>query len=158
MNTLLKGPSLMQYYTDLRLVFQSFADRQQEFNWLITDLDCSVFPADLDPHQPHWLSGQELTRLVAQQEVQFIWAVFSGFQPNVSIDLNHLELEPYADGNSTLWQPGVTIQHPRAVVELICWDSSATLLLSRDDDLTQRFRAFFPEAIDLDVYNQQHAK
>ena len=74
------------------------------------------------------------------------------------LDLYHLEFEPYADGNSALWQPGVAIQHPLAIVELVCWDSTATLLLSQDDDLTQRFRRHFPEAIDLDLYNQPQAK
>ena len=158
MNTLLEGPSRMECYTNLRLVFQAFAGRQQECNWLITDLDCTVFPAGLHPKQPSWLSGQELTNLVEQHDIQFIWGVLSGFPTDVILDLNHLELEPYADGNSALWQPGIAIQHPLAVVELICWDSSATLLLSQDDDLTQRFRTFFPEATDLNLYNQQQAK
>lgn len=155
MNTLLEGPSRMGFYTDLRLVFQAFVGRQQEFNWLITNLDCNVFPTGLRPKQPIWLSGQELTKLVEQQDIQFIWGVLSGFPRDVTLDLNQLEFEPYADGNSALWQPNVAIQHPLAVVELICWDSSATLLLSQDDDLAQRFRKFFPEAIDLDLYNQQ---
>ena len=38
---------------------------------------------------------------------------------------------------------------------VVCWDASATLLLSHDDDLTQRFRQFFPEAVDLNEHNKQ---
>jgi hypothetical protein len=47
----------------------------------------------------------------------------------------------------------VSVQHPRAVLEIISWDSTATRLLSRRDELSQRFRAFFPHAVDLDEYN-----
>lgn len=52
----------------------------------------------------------------------------------------------WADGNDAVWRADAEPQHPRAVVEIVCWDSSATLLLSRDDDLTRRFHAYFPEA------------
>ena len=64
---------------------------------------------------------------------------------------------PYADGNGALWAPEVTIQHPLAEVEIVCWDSSCTMLLSRDEDLARRFQAFFPEAVDLNEYNRQTA-
>ena len=46
------------------------------------------------------------------------------------------------------------IQHPLAEVEIVCFDNTSTLLLSRDDDLSRRFRSFFPEAEDLDDYNR----
>lgn len=57
-----------------------------------------------------------------------------------------------AERNFALWEPDVKIQHPLAEVEIVCHDSSATLLLTRNDELTLRFRAFFPEAVDLDDY------
>lgn len=81
--------------------------------------------------------------------------MLSGFQPGTSLDLSSLATYPRADGNDALWAPNVSIQHPLAEVEIVCWDSTATLLLSRDDDLTRRFRRFFPEAVDLDDHNQQ---
>lgn len=159
--TLLEGSARMPFHTDLRVVFKAFGGRQVEFNWLLTDLDCNFYPPefqlDLQPAHPIWLSGEKLTRLVDQYAIQFHWAVLSGFAPPISVDLNHLEVEPYADGNETLWVAGAKIQHPLAKVELVCWDGSATLLRSHDEDLTVRFRTFFPEAVDLDAYNQQHA-
>jgi hypothetical protein len=75
----------------------------------------------------------------------------------VAIDVTTLATYPYADGNGALWKPKVSIQHPLAAVEIVCWDSSATLLLSRDDDLTERFRRFFPESVDLNEYNRKIA-
>jgi hypothetical protein len=156
MNTLLKGPSRMEFYTDLRLVFQAFGGRQREFNWLITDLECNTYPPGLHwDNRPLWFSGQALTALVSSFNVQFIWGVLSGFPPHISLDIQQLSVEPYADGNRELWSPNTTIQHPYATIELVCWDSSATLLRCHDDDLTQEFRAFFPEAVDLKQYNER---
>ena len=157
--TLLEGPSQMPFYTDLRTVFKAFGGRQIEFNWLLTNIECNFHPDELQSalqsNHRAWLSGETLTRLVEQHDIQFIWGVLSGFTSDVILDPNHLEVVPYADGNRAFWASGVKIQHPLAVVELVCWDSSATLLLSRDADLTTRFRTFFPQAVDLDVYNQQ---
>jgi hypothetical protein len=65
-----------------------------------------------------------------------------------------LDMYPFADGNESLWTPGVKIQHALADVEIVCWDSTATMFLTRDEDLTRRFREFFAEAIDLDEFNR----
>ncbi len=159
MNTLLEGSSRMSYYTNLSWVFRAIDERQREFNWLLTDLQCVGLPSELpyDATYPQknrlWLSGNELTEVVDVNYIQFIWGVLSGFRPYIALDLKHLEPYPIAEGNNQLWQPNARIQHPLAEVEIVCWDSSATILLSHDDDLTFRFRGFFPEAVDLDDYN-----
>jgi len=146
--------------TDVRLVFEAFGGRQREFNWLLTDLELNRYPPGLSyrPEAPSsdscWLSGTELSEIVETEEVQFIWGVLSGFRLGIAVDVVRRDIYPYADGNLALWTPNVSIQHPLAEVEIVCWDASATLLLSRDDDLTERFRRFFPEAVDLDQHNR----
>jgi hypothetical protein len=157
MNTLLQGPSRMPFYTDLRVIFDALDGHQTEFVWLLTDLVCSNYPPPLVPSGPLWMTGQQLTTLVTRYTIQFVWGVISGFPTQPMIRLDCAEDLPYADGNRALWQPGVTIQHPEAVAEIVCWDSTATLLLSKDTELTGRFRTFFPEAVDLDKYNEAHA-
>ncbi len=159
---LLEHSRQMPYFTDLRLLFQALNNRQLEFNWLITDLTCNFYPPELQPalYVPGnlWFSGEELTRLVQQYEIQFEWGVLSGFPAHVVLDLDGLEVEPYADGNGALWSAEARIQHPLAEVEIICWDSSAVLFRSQDMDLITRFQAFFPDAVDLDRYNRAHEK
>jgi len=153
----------MAYPTDLRLVFAAFGGRQREFDWLLTDVELNHYPPGLT-YRPEgrsdsrWLSGSELSEVVERYDIQFIWGVLSGFRPGIAIDVTTLGTYPYADGNKALWEPDVSIQHPSAEVEIVCWDSTATLLLSRDDDLTQRFRRFFPEAVDLNEHNTKVAK
>jgi len=151
--TLLEGPcARMPWYTDLRAVFGVLGGREREFDWLVTDLECVPFPPELSPEKEAQLfSGEALSDLVRGQSVptQLIWAVLTGFERGTSPDLSNLCLLPGADGNSDLWPGEPRIQYPRAVVELVCWDSSATMLITSDSDLTARFRAGFPEAVDL---------
>lgn len=149
----------MDRYTNFSWVFRALGERQREFNWLLTDLECIGFPPDLSydeirsKNNKLWFSGDRLTEIVDTNSIQFIWGVLSGFRPDVKIDLEHLSIYPVAEGNSKLWQPNVKIQHPLAEVEIICWDSAATILLSQDKDLTARFRNYFPDAVDLDKRN-----
>ena len=158
----------MPFYTDLGIVFKALGGRQNEFNWLITamefgNLDGVELPPELTLHLGSttyefpdviWLSGKRLSEIIDVCNLQFVWSVLSGFEPHIVIDPNNLEVYPFADGNSEFWRTGVGIQHPRASVEIVCWDSGCTLLLSKDDDLSRRFREFFPEARDLDNYNR----
>ena len=153
----------MVLHTDLRLVFEAFGGREGEFNWLLTDFELHPsYPPGIAPDigrgSARWLGGPELREIVNTYDVQFIWGVLSGFRPHVVIDPAALEVYPFADGNESLWVRGAGIQHPLADVEIVCWDASATLLLSRDDDVTRRFRTFFPEAVDLDEYNDRKFK
>lgn len=162
MNTLLESSSRMPFHTDLRPVFEAFGGREREFNWLLTDVELNFYPPGLeyiddDRETARWRSGNALSDIVKAHEIQFIWDVLSGFRTGVAIDPAALDVYPFADGNGSLWAPGARVQHPLADVEIVCWDSLATLLLSRDDDLPRRFRLFFPEAVDLDEYNLRRA-
>lgn len=154
MNTILRNSTRMGFHTDIHLIFQAFQGRQNEFNWLITNLEC--YPEEAFQsleNEPLWLSGKQLTEITGKQRIQFVWAVLSGFNSDIKIDLNNLEVQPLAEGHPSLWTAHPTIQHPNATVEIVCVDSSFTFLLSKDNDLSQRFRIFFPEAEDLNKYN-----
>jgi len=159
--TLLEGRCEMPYYTDLRLVFRAIVDRQHEFNWLVTDLDYGWLGVHEDGEQPpfigrgpHWRTGAELSRLVAEHDMQFVWAVLSGFPLSVPLDLDRLAVVPYADGNAGFWVDEPSIQHPLAEIEIVCWDSTSTLLLCRDRPIGESSRGYFPEAVDLAAYNK----
>jgi len=155
MYVLLDRSERMKYHTDLAVVFEALGGRQKEYNWLITDLECNHYPPEFPPGEPKWLTGEELTDLVTRHDIQFVWAVLSGFRPGVLLDLDHLAKYPYADGNPGFWEKAVQIQHPLATVEIVCWDATSTLLLSKDEDLTARFCHFFPDAEDLEAHNRQ---
>jgi hypothetical protein len=140
-------------------VFAALGVRQGEFNWLLSEFELNVnppgFPAHARPGRILWLSGEELSAIVVAHDVQFIWGVLSGSRDGVTLD--PAGLAPYRSPMAMTRYGGQACGcniHSRDV-EIVCWDSSATLLLSRDDDLTRRFRAYFPEAVDLDEYNRR---
>lgn len=63
---------------------------------------------------------------------------------------------PFADGYKGFWIDNVGIQHPLAEVEIVAWDSSLTLLISRVDNLVEKFRQNFPLSEDLLALNARN--
>ena len=119
-------------YTYLKKVFQAIGGAQKNYNWLISDADC--FPttpefSKLLGQKSCWLTGEALTAMVEQEDFQWIWGVLSGFQ--------------------NFWHNPLTLQHPLAEIEIVPWDSSLTLLLSKQKEIVEDFRAFFPLSEDL---------
>ena len=160
MEILLEGRCEMRYHTDLRVVFRAIDNRQRDFNWLISDVERSWLeardgrPEPLTGRGPYWLTGTELTKLVADYDMQFIWAVLSGFPPDMPPTLAQQRPVPYADDNTGFWVAHPTIQHPLAELEIVCWDGSCTLLLCRDESIGEQFRRYFSQAVDLAEYNR----
>ncbi len=93
-----------------------------------------------------WFSGEELTNLVNEHSIQFMWGVLSGFLPEEKINLKNLDVLPYADGNPKFWSSHPSIQHHKAKVRDICWDSTCMLLLSKEEKIIKNFIKNFPSA------------
>jgi hypothetical protein len=77
------------------------------------------------------LSGSELTAIVGHEDFQWICAVFSAFEKDIPLETILKHPLPYADGNPGFWKNPLTIQHPLAQIEIVAFDSSLTLFLSR---------------------------
>ena len=150
-----------KFYTYLKAVFSSIKNTQINYNWLITDYVCypqtdsfsKLFSNIMYYDRYCWLSGEELTAMVEEEDFQWIWAVFSGFDKSVPLEkILKYEL-PYADGYAGFWKNPVTIQHPLADIEIVPWDSSLTLVISKDCNVVSDFRRAFPLSEDLAEHN-----
>ena len=147
------------YYTYMSKVFNAIENEQLKYNWLITNCEC--YPQDrsideLFSKEYIWISGKQLTEIIYKEDFQFIWGVFSGFSPEVTLeDVLKYDL-PFADGYEGFWGDNVGIQQPLAQVEIVSWDSSLTLLISKDDSLIQKFRSNFPLSEDLSELNTRN--
>lgn len=147
-----------RFYTYLSRVLRAIGNRQTEYNWLITDCQCYPRTAEIGAllgERYCWMSGDELTALVEREDFQWIWAVLSGFPKEVSLEQVLEHPLPYADGYAGFWKNPLTLQHPLAEVELVPWDSSATLVLSTRKELVEDYRRFSPLSEDLAQYNAQ---
>ncbi|WP_291580368.1 hypothetical protein [Clostridium sp. UBA6640] len=82
-------------------IFLAFNNMQLNYNWLITDYECSDYPDEMMPYNKEyvWISGRDLRRIVCENEIQFIWGVFSAFSKDVTLNDVLKYYLPYADGN-----------------------------------------------------------
>lgn len=143
-------------YTRLKKVFDSIDNVQKNYNWLITDCEFGTLNPKIEKllyAEYCWITGEQLTEIVLEEDFQWIWAVLSGFDKNIELsEVLKYEL-PYANGNRGFWENPLTLQHPLAHIEIVPWDSSLTLLLSDDKDIVDRFKEGFRYSEDLEKYN-----
>jgi hypothetical protein len=147
-----------RYYTNMARIFNAIDNEQLKYNWLITDCEC--YPEEINisklfSEEYIWISGKKLTEIM-NKDFQFVWGVFSGFLPEVTLEEVLSYGLPFADGYKGFWVDDVSLQHPLAEVEIVAWDSSLTLFISKDDNLVQRFRNYFPLSEDLSALNTRN--
>ncbi len=147
-----------KFYTHLKKVFDSIENKQTEYNWLIADYECYPTNPKVEAvfnKEYCWLSGQELTDIVNTEDFQWIWGVLSGFDKSIPLsEILRYDL-PYADGYGGFWKLPLTMQHPLAEIEIVPWDGSLTLILSRNKDIVDDFRKYFPQSEKLEDYNSR---
>ena len=81
-----------RFYTYLGPLFAAIGQRQEQYNWLITDFE-GGFPLEervrLNRRNLReryaWIDGGTLTRLAGQGNAQWSWGVFSGFDRSVTL-------------------------------------------------------------------------
>lgn len=146
-----------RYYTRLGPVFSAIGNAQLDYNWLITDAICypNTPGFQLFDDNYRWLTGRELTDIIQKEDFQWIWAVLSGFPKEVPLEEVLQYPLPYADGYSGFWHNPIALQHPLAQVEIVPWDSSLVLVLSKQEQLVRDFMAAHPGARDLEEYNRE---
>ncbi len=145
------------WYTQMGRVFDAIKNKQAEYNWLITDIDC--VPQKIEElcngKDYCWITGEELSKIVREDDQQWVWAVLSGFNKNIALSEVMQYPKPYARDYEGFWRNPLSIQHPLAIIEIVPWDSSLTLFFSRKADLVNDFLKFFPLSEDLSTYNSR---
>ncbi len=145
-----------KFYTHLNKVFESIKNIQLEYNWLITDCEC--YPDNQEyqkllSEKYCWISGEQLTKMIRDEDFQWIWAVLSGFNKKISLEDVLMYPLPYTNEYTGFWQNPVSLQHPLAEIEIAPWDSSLVLLISSNDKIVDDFMNAFPKADNLEEYN-----
>ena len=163
-----------RYYTYLKSVLDAIENRQVEYNWLITDTEIVAHSSRLEAINTsvHWehkdgkpiaipapdyyfLSGEELTTIISEDDSQWIWGVLSGFEKSIPLDEILKYPLPESNGYEGFWKNPPSIQNPFATMEIVPWDSSCVLLLSTNKEVVEKFKKAFPKCQDLSAYNSQ---
>ena len=125
-----------EFYTDLKALFEAMGSSYKEYNWLITDYEC--YPqeerlAEIFSGEPVFISGQEIIDLLQIENFQWIWGVFSAFDKCVKKEDVFKYDSPVSEENENIWKMPLSLQHPLSSIEIIAWDSSLTVIISKDE-------------------------
>ncbi|GAA4340068.1 hypothetical protein GCM10023149_51200 [Mucilaginibacter gynuensis] len=151
MNWIISKSDKFDYHTNLGEIFKPLTNCIKDYNWLITDLQFISFSKaqlSIDHSHDYFLLDSTEFQALINNEIQFVWAVISALPKEIDIVIKDVLSLPYADGNGSIWE-SEELQHPDAVLEIICWDSGYTIVKFTDEELSAKFKAYFPEAVAL---------
>lgn len=142
MNVILEHSKQVDWYTDMAATFIAMGVNPRLFDWFVSDVKTNV-SVPLLSQGDAWITGDQLADLL-ESRIQFIWAVFSAFPVGMRIVV---EDAPFADGNTSFWQrPQVVPQLTSACFEVVCWDSSATILIGVSEMQAAAFSRMYCDA------------
>ena len=143
MNLILEHTNQVPYFTEMGSVFHALKISASDYDWYLSDIETNINVHGLSDSD-QWLNGEELHRLVAEQKIQFIWAVFSAVPRGARPTITNA---PYVDGNPHYWNDTeCKPQIKEALFEIACWDSSATILIGITPDMATNFTLAYSDA------------
>ncbi len=152
MTLILKNTKQVKFHTNLSEVVIPFKKEFASLNWLLTNQVYTLldYPEKglvrkLD-HEAEKIefTGPELLEIIENRSIQFIWGVFCGVKGNIP-DIKNDKL-PFADCNSEIWTNLDQFLLKESEIEIICFDSSYTIVKFRDKQLEVRFKEEFTDA------------
>lgn len=146
-----------KYYTYMSKVFQAINNAQLQYNWLVTD--CVCYPENNDikkllDQEYCWLSGEELSAIIEQEDFQWIWGCLCGFSKDITMEDVLKNPLPSAEDYNGYYKNPVSLQHPFSSVEIVPCDSSWTLIISKDKAIIDSYLKSYPKSEDLSLFNQ----
>lgn len=144
-----------KYYTDIKAILTLMGDVYKQYNWLISEYEC--YPQNEEvamcfSGDSVFVSGEELMRLLDIENFQLIWGVMTAIPQSISGEEVYKYTLPYARNNSSFWDVPVSIQHPLGEIEIVSWDSSATIVKSNDNNVISTIKSKNDKTIDFEVY------
>lgn len=155
MTIILENTDQVEFHTDLSKLVKPFKDKFRSLNWLLTDLDFIILDAEeygevykLDNEKPAIIyTGDELSNIIENRKIQFVWGVLTGIKGEIP-EIPEDKL-PFSDLNRDLWKEPERFQIPSAEIEIVCWDSSSTLIKFKDEKLGKKFLQKFTDGMEL---------
>jgi hypothetical protein len=156
MDWIIEKTEKTSFHTDLSVITKPFFNYIDDYNWAIFDLEFisgAVSELPINHTEKYFvLSPSDFKKIFHKETphsfVQLVWGVILAIPivEKVKFDENNL---PSADGNSEAWNPG-NFQHPKAQIEIVCFDSTCKIVKFKNEDLSNSFKAYFnTEAIRL---------
>lgn len=142
------------YYTDMKLVFQAMNNVEVNYNWLISDYECNIYKKPLTFNRSDkyvWMTGDELSSFVKENDIQFIWGAFTAFEKDIAIE-EILKYEIPKSNKAFFANSIMEFQHPLSIMEIIAIDSTLVFIVSQKDNYIDEFLTNLPLAEDLSIH------
>ena len=153
MNLILEKTDQVPFFTNMALVFNALGVSAADYNWYVSDIETNC-PKSMFSQNNQWISGRELQERLDNSDIQFMWAVFSAVPKGVHFIV---ETPPYSNDNPSYWrEEDVRPQLEGALFEIVCWDSSATILIGLPAAAEASFIHAFPDTRPLVSVAQRH--
>jgi len=153
MNWIIKNRSKLGFHTNLEVLLKPIEEDIERFNWLINDLEINSSEINSLPinHEKEWfyISSTQMEE-IRISDTQIVWGAFSVIDKKVDLQITE-EILPYAEGVAQIWNNG-NLQVNESEIEIIAWDSSFTIVKFTNEKLSNIFREYFDEAIELEKY------
>ena len=146
-NYVAKPTSLTPFHSYLAPYFRLMEPVVCDFDWLWTEIEVAGNNPEYSPDDLGriWLTGPELIDYTYDGP-QLIWSVLTAIFPHDREAAMDDRTVPYAESNLECFSPTRGPQHPFGFLELVCFDSSATLLIGGDSFAVDAFHTAFPGA------------
>ena len=144
-------------YTYLNKIFEAIDNKQKDYNWLITNYECYPRIREIEEIFSNrdycWLSGEELTEIIEKDNFQWIWGMLSGFDKSIGLpEILECGL-PCEDDYNKYFKNPLSLQHPLASTEIVPFDSSYVMILSKDKEIVDSFMKIYSCSDDLEKIN-----
>jgi len=157
MTLILEKTNQVEYHTDMNVMIQPFREELKSMNWFLSNQDYMLLDyeekGDLDKlnHESPviFFDGSELLEILESRSIQFNWGVFCGTYEKVNFE-DDQEI-PYADSNPSIWTQPSEFLYPGSQIEIICFDSTSTIVKFRDRQLAEKWNAEFIDAEELTI-------
>ena len=139
-------------------VFQAMDNAQLQYNWLITGCICYPQNNDIEKlldQEYCWVTGDELSAIIEQEDFQWIWGCLCGFSKDITMEEALKYPLPSAEDYDGYYQNLVSLQHPLSSVEIVPSDSSWTLIISKDKTIIDSYLKRCPKSEELFSFNQR---
>lgn len=140
-------------YSDLKPLVAELGDAVLQYFWIFDENDLSATLPVETKRGDSWLLSGEQMQVFASDFPLFDWLILSAVPINRAKSILFESSRPYADGNPNFWKGRPVPQLSCAEFEIVCWDSSATLLIGAPAFVANAFQKVYPGCFDLDEAN-----
>ena len=157
MNWVLDDTTKLRFHTNLEILLVPIAKQLRELKWIAGDLDINSdrleeLPIGHDKDLYH-LNANEMD-YCRQLYPQIVWGYFVGIHRNTEWNLQVKQI-PHIEGNQSIWSSD-SRQIQGSVIEIICYDSSLTIVKFSSPRLSHYWKSLFTEAVDLDSWSSKN--